>query len=70
MGKHRSKTYVKSLINKAVKFYFINPHITIQEISDKFNINAYMLSEGISDELKKRFNNSAAKKFMSNETED
>ena len=63
MGKHRSKTYVKSLIKKAVEFYFTNPHITIQEISDKFKINAYKLSDAISDELKKRFNNCVARKF-------
>tara|TARA_Y100001951_G_C11203211_1_gene218383 strand:- start:218 stop:409 length:192 start_codon:yes stop_codon:yes gene_type:complete len=63
MSKRRSKTYLKALTSKAVKYYFKNSDVTMKSIAEKFRINQEMLSAGISKELKKRFNNSLARKY-------
>ena len=63
MSKPRSRTYLKSLTSKAVKYYFKNPDVTMKSIAEKFRINQEMLSAGISKELKKRFDNSLARKY-------
>tara|TARA_R100000700_G_C3085035_1_gene88963 strand:- start:336 stop:527 length:192 start_codon:yes stop_codon:yes gene_type:complete len=63
MSKRRSKTYLKALTSKAVKYYFKNPDVTMKSIAEKFRINQEMLSAGISKELKNRFNNSLARKY-------
>tara|TARA_R100000808_G_C2037985_1_gene78840 strand:- start:108 stop:299 length:192 start_codon:yes stop_codon:yes gene_type:complete len=63
MSKRRSRTYLKALTSKAVKYYFKNPDVTMKSIAEKFRINQEMLSAGISKELKNRFNNSLARKY-------
>ena len=63
MKKRRSRTYLKSQRNKAVKYYFENPDITLKCLADKFRVNEDKLSDDISDKLKERFNNSVARKF-------
>ena len=40
-----------------------NSDVTMKSIAEKFRINQEMLSAGISKELKKRFNNSLARKY-------
>tara|TARA_Y100001938_G_scaffold122521_1_gene171021 strand:+ start:40 stop:708 length:669 start_codon:yes stop_codon:yes gene_type:complete len=65
MRKARSRTYLKALTSKAVKYYFENPDITIKSIAAKFRLNQTMLSAGISKQLEKRFDNSLARKYLS-----
>lgn len=60
--KKRSRAYLKTLKNKAVKYYFENPDSNLKWLSNKFNINEAMLSRGISEELKQRFENSLSKR--------
>ena len=64
MRKPRSRTYLKSLTSKAVKYYFENPDISMKIIAAKFRINQEMLSAGISNNLKKRFDNSLSRKII------
>ena len=64
MRKPRSRTYLKALTSKAVKYYFENPDISMKIIAAKFRINQEMLSAGISKELKKRFDNSLSQKLI------
>jgi hypothetical protein len=64
MSKRRSRTYLKALTSKAVKYYFENPDISMKIIAAKFRINQEMLSAGISKELKKRFDNSLSRKLI------
>jgi len=63
MKKKRSRTYLKSQRNKAVKYYFENPDITLKSLAEKFRVNQDKLSDDISDKLQERFNNSVARKF-------
>lgn len=67
--KRRSRTYLKSQRNKAVKYYFSNPDTTLKCLAEKFRVNQDKLSKDISEKLKQRFKNSIAKKHMQNETE-
>ena len=64
MFKRRSRTYLKALTSKAVKYYFENPDISMKIIAAKFRINQEMLSAGISNNLKKRFDNSLSRKII------
>ena len=64
MRKTRSRTYLKALTSKAVKYYFENPDISMKIIAAKFRINQEMLSAGISSNLKKRLNNSLSRKLI------
>ena len=64
MRKPRSKTYLKSLTSKAVKYYFENPDISLKVIAAKYRINQQMLSGGISKQLENRLNNSLSKKLI------
>ena len=63
MKKKRSRTYLKSQRNKAVKFYFENPDITLKSLCEKFRVNQDKLSKDISAKLQERFNNCVARKF-------
>ena len=69
MKKKRSRTYLKSQRNKAVKYYFLNPDITLKCLAEKFRVHQNKLSEEISKKFEQRFKNSIAKKHMQNETE-
>ena len=62
MRKIRSRTYLKSQRNKAVKYYFENPDTTLKCLAEKFRVDQDKVSEGISTKLKKRFNNRLARK--------
>ena len=64
MRKPRSRTYLKALTSKAVKYSFENPDISMKIIAAKFRINQEMLSAGISNNLKKRFDNSLSRKII------
>jgi len=63
--KHRTSKYLKTLQKKVVDYYFKNPETnSLNELSEMFNLNKQMISDGISDELKRRRENSLAGKFM------
>ena len=62
MRKIRSRTYLKSQRNKAVKYYFENPDTTLKCLAEKFRVDQDKVSEDISTKLKKRFNNRLARK--------
>ena len=65
MNKPRSRSYVKSLKTKAVKYYFENPNsYSIKELAEKFNLTEGVVSKAISDTLKKRFENSFSRKYI------
>ena len=64
MRKPRSRTYLKALTSKAVKYYFENPDISMKIIAAKFRINQEMLRACISNNLKKRFDNSLSRKII------
>jgi hypothetical protein len=64
MSKRRSRTYLKALTSKAVKYYFQNPDISLKVIAAKYRINQQMLSGGISKQLENRLNNSLSKKLI------
>jgi predicted DNA-binding protein YlxM (UPF0122 family) len=62
---YRTTRYLKTLQKKVVDFYFKNPETnSLDELSEMFNLNKKMISDGISNELKKRRENSLAGKFM------
>ena len=63
MKKKRSRTYLKSQRNKAVKYYFENPDITLKGLCEKFRVHQNKLSKDISEKLQERFNNCVARKF-------
>jgi|TARA_R100000482_G_scaffold21178_1_gene6154 transposase-like protein len=65
MRKRRSRTYLKTLKAKAVKYYLENPNINLKIIADKFNITEQLLSKAITTELKKKFNNSFSRRMSS-----
>ena len=67
--KRRSRKYLKSQRNKAIKYYFLNPDTTLKCLAEKFRVNQDKLSKDISEKLEQRFKNSIAKKHMQNETE-
>ena len=62
MRKRRSRTYLKILKRKAVKYYLENPNINLKIIADKYNITEQLLSKAISCELKKKFTNSFSRR--------
>ena len=62
MNKRRSRTYLKSQRNKAVKYYFENPDITLKSLCEKFRVNQDKLSKDISNKLEERFKNSISQK--------
>jgi hypothetical protein len=55
MRKPRSRTYLKSLTSKAVKYYFENPDISLKVIAAKYRIN---------QQMENRLNNSLSKKLI------
>lgn len=61
--KTRSTKYLKELKKKAVEYYFENPNNSLDNISKKYNIAEDMLSDAISKELKKRFDNSFSRRM-------
>ena len=62
---YRTTKYLKSLQKKVVDYYFKNPETnSLDELSKMFNLNKQMISDGISNELKKRRENSLAGKYM------
>tara|TARA_R100001163_G_C5050934_1_gene187729 strand:+ start:1108 stop:1308 length:201 start_codon:yes stop_codon:yes gene_type:complete len=65
MKKRRSRTYLKTLKAKAVKYYLENPNINLKIIADKFNITEQLLSKAITTELKKKFSNSFSRRMAS-----
>jgi predicted HTH transcriptional regulator len=62
MKKRRSRTYLKSQRNKAVKYYFENPDTTLKCLGEKFRVNQDKLSKDISQKLEERFKNSISQK--------
>tara|TARA_R100000808_G_scaffold11503_1_gene29464 strand:- start:59 stop:250 length:192 start_codon:yes stop_codon:yes gene_type:complete len=62
MRKIRSRTYLKSQRNKAVKYYFENPDTTLKCLAEKFRVDQDKVSKDISTKLEKRFNNRLARK--------
>ena len=62
---YRTTRYLKALQKKVVYYYFKNPETnSLTELSKMFNLNKQMISDGISNELKKRRENSLAGKYM------
>ena len=51
MNKKRSRTYLKSQRNKAVKYYFENPDITLKSLCEKFRVHQNKLSKDISEKI-------------------
>jgi|TARA_R110001599_G_scaffold110550_4_gene274501 DNA-directed RNA polymerase sigma subunit (sigma70/sigma32) len=63
--KLRDREYLKTLEIDAVKFYFKNPDKnSLEELSEMFKLNKERISNAIAKELKKRFDNSMARRFM------
>ena len=62
MRKIRSRTYLKSQRNKAVKYYFENPDTTLKCLAEKFRVDQDKVSKDISIKLEKRFNNRLSRK--------
>ena len=64
--KKRSTKHLKELQKKAVKYYFEkSDNNSLEYISKKFNIAEDMVSNAISKELKKRFDNSFSRRMSS-----
>ena len=62
---YRTTKYLKALQKKVVDYYFKNPETnSLDELSKMFNLNKQMISDGLSNELKKRRENSLAVKYM------
>jgi|TARA_R100000908_G_C3708127_1_gene115824 predicted DNA-binding protein YlxM (UPF0122 family) len=62
---YRTTRYLKALQKKVVDYYFKNPETnSLTELSEMFNLNKKAISDGISNELKKRRENSLAGKYM------
>ena len=61
MTKKRSRTYIKRLCSKAVKYYFENPNTSLKELSLMFRVSETKISKSISENLKKRFDKSFAR---------
>ena len=62
--KKRSTKHLKQLKKEAVEYYFQNSkNNSLKHISNKFNINEEMLSNAISKEIKKRFDNSFSRRM-------
>ena len=63
--KHRTSKYLKTLQKKVVDYYFKNPETnSLDELSEMFNLNKKAISDGISNELKKRRENSLTRKYI------